>query len=148
MDADILNRFDVLIDCPSARISFATEQIEYPGNTLTTDEFMGIPVIDVTVANVPHRMFFDTGAQISYFQPDDRLSMKPDDYIGPCKERRIVNGRALICYWAVRELEVSMTQVAEHLKLAVLKVSAAGKNGEKSASRNELVWSRLLNLEI
>jgi hypothetical protein len=75
--ADILNRFDVLIDCLSGRISFATEQIEFPGNTLSTDEFMGIPVIDVTIAGVPHRMFFDTGAQISYFQ-DDSISRFPN----------------------------------------------------------------------
>jgi hypothetical protein len=61
--ADILNRFDVLIDCLSGRISFATEQIEFPGNTLSTDEFMGIPVIDVTIAGVPHRMFFNIGSR-------------------------------------------------------------------------------------
>lgn len=48
---------------------------------METDTVMGVPVIQAVISGVAHRMFFDTGAQISYFQhesikeyPDSRES--------------------------------------------------------------------------
>jgi hypothetical protein len=38
------------------------------GETLGITDLMGIPIIQVNISGVVRRMFFDTGAQISYFQ--------------------------------------------------------------------------------
>ena len=46
------------------------------------------------------------------------LSIEPDRIIGPSKERTIGKARALVCYWAVRELGMTMTEVAKPLKIA------------------------------
>ncbi|MGD9975152.1 MAG: hypothetical protein AB7S77_18985 [Desulfatirhabdiaceae bacterium] len=76
LGADIVNQFDVLIDCPIGSIFFSTESMEYNGDDIATDEFMGIPLIEATIAGVSRRMFFDTGAQISYLQ-DESISGFP-----------------------------------------------------------------------
>ena len=68
--ADILNEFDILIDMKSERVSFSSEQITLDGEVLEIDEFMGIPIIMARISGAERRMFFDTGAQISYFQDD------------------------------------------------------------------------------
>jgi len=75
-------------------------------------------------------------------------AIKPQAFIGPSKERRIVKGRALICFWAVRELGMSMTKVAEYLKIAVPTVSIAVKKGEKSVDEDRLNLIELLNIKI
>lgn len=76
------------------------------------------------------------------------LSLKPHSLIGPSKERIIVKGRALVCYWAVRELGLSMTKVAKHLNLALSTVSAAVKKGEQIVTEDSLELSKILNVEI
>lgn len=75
-------------------------------------------------------------------------SKRPQDYIGPSKERRIAKGRALICFWAVRELGLSMTKVAGELKLAVSTVSVAVRRGEQIASEEGLVLADLLHAKM
>ncbi len=76
------------------------------------------------------------------------FSMKSKAFIGPCKERRIVKGRALICFWAVRELGMTMTEVAQYLNLAVATVSVAVKRGEGLVDDNGMVLADLLNIKI
>ncbi|MFZ3047393.1 MAG: hypothetical protein WA151_15905 [Desulfatirhabdiaceae bacterium] len=41
--------------------------------------------------------------------------------------KTIVKARAFVCYWAVRELGMSMTEVAKHLKIALSTASSAVK---------------------
>lgn len=41
------------------------------GLTASLEAFMGIPILTVRIANRDHRMFFETGAKISYFQEDN-----------------------------------------------------------------------------
>jgi hypothetical protein len=70
LGADILGTFDQIIDLPNARLTLAEEDLEHRGHLIRLDDFMGIPIISATVADEPFRMFFDTGAQISYLQDD------------------------------------------------------------------------------
>lgn len=74
--ADILNKFDILIDMKSERLFFSTEQIALDGEVLEIDDFMGVPIVQAKISGAERRMFFDTGAQISYFQ-DDSLDTYP-----------------------------------------------------------------------
>lgn len=68
--ADILGKFDHLLDVPSGTVTISTGDLEHTGETLPLSDFMGIPILTVRIASNDYRMFFDTGAQISYFQED------------------------------------------------------------------------------
>jgi hypothetical protein len=68
--ADILGKFDHLLDVPSGTVTISTGDLEHTGKTLPLSEFMGIPILTARIASSDYRMFFDTGAQISYFQED------------------------------------------------------------------------------
>ena len=70
LGGDILNQFDMLIDVPQSRVSFSKTPLECAGEELALEEFMGVPILQATIAGESVRMFFDTGAQISYFQGD------------------------------------------------------------------------------
>ena len=70
LGADILGRFDHLFDSTAGRLTVSTAELSHSGQTVCLDEFMGIPIVMARVGGRQHRMFFDTGAQISYFQGD------------------------------------------------------------------------------
>ena len=74
--ADILNSIDVVVDSGRGLVTFSRDSFDLQGDVLKMEEFMSIPIIEVKIAEQVHRMFFDTGAQISYFQ-DDALSSFP-----------------------------------------------------------------------
>ncbi|MCJ8502424.1 transposase [Desulfatitalea alkaliphila] len=78
----------------------------------------------------------------------DLLCIQPEALFGPSKNRTIVKGRALLCYWVVRELGVSMTELADRLKIAVPTVSVAVRKGEKIAIDDVLELTELLNVKI
>jgi len=67
------------------------------------------------------------------------LSIPRSSMTGPSKERTAVKGRSLVCYWAVRELGMSMTAVSETLKVGVSTVSNAVKKGEIIANEEGLL---------
>lgn len=74
LGGDILNQFDMLIDVPQSRVCFSQAPLESGGEELAVEEFMGIPILNATIAGESVRMFFDTGAQISYFQGESLTS--------------------------------------------------------------------------
>jgi hypothetical protein len=47
------------------------------------------------------------------------------------KYRPIVEARSLLCYWAVRELGVSMTSLAKRLKLSVAAITQSVERGDR-----------------
>lgn len=69
--ADILGSFDHLLNVPGGAVVMSTENLNLNGETISLEAFMEIPILTVRIANRDHRMFFDTGAQISYFQEDN-----------------------------------------------------------------------------
>jgi hypothetical protein len=77
LGADVLSAFDQVIDLPGGRLILSSDELEHSGERLELDEFMGIPIISATVSGQPFRMFFDTGAQVSYLQ-DERLDAFPN----------------------------------------------------------------------
>lgn len=76
LGADILGEFDVMIDALSNSVTFSTDELHCDGEVVPLDAFMGIPIISAQVGTASYRMFFDTGAQISYLQ-DESLSTYP-----------------------------------------------------------------------
>ncbi len=76
------------------------------------------------------------------------LEIEPKTLVGPCKERRIVKARVMVCYWAVSELGLSMTEVAGKLGIAVPTVSVAVKKGRQMVANEGLVLEDLLNMKL
>ncbi|MCS6804709.1 MAG: hypothetical protein RMM98_15675 [Acidobacteriota bacterium] len=70
LGADVLGRFDHIFDTTAGSLTVSTAELSHIGLTVRLDEFMGIPIITARVGGRNCRMFFDTGAQISYFQGD------------------------------------------------------------------------------
>ena len=78
----------------------------------------------------------------------DLLSLQPRDLFGPGKERTTVKGRILVCYWTVKELGMSMTEVAKKLGISVPTVSVAVKKGRKIVYDEELLLADILNIKM
>ena len=68
--ADILNQYDILIHPSRCHIVLSEEALPADGDNLSLDSFMGIPIIDAAVSGKTVRMFFDTGARLSYLRPE------------------------------------------------------------------------------
>lgn len=66
LGADILNRYDVVIEPDTSEVFFAEDQLDLPPQVLPLDFFMGIPIVTGSVNGRTLRLFFDTGAQLSY----------------------------------------------------------------------------------
>jgi putative transposase len=63
----------------------------------------------------------------------DLLGMRPEDVWATGRYRHLVEARSLLCYWAVRELGVSMASLARKLKISVPAVSKSVIRGEEMA---------------
>ena len=70
LGADVLSRFDHIFDTAGGRLTVSTSELSRNGHMVRLDEFMDIPIVTARVGRSDYRMFFDTGAQISYFQHD------------------------------------------------------------------------------
>ena len=68
--ADILNRYDILIDPIAQRFTLTEDELPLAGASLGLDSFMGIPIVEARVGKDTVRMFFDTGAKLSYLDPE------------------------------------------------------------------------------
>ncbi len=79
--SDILGKFDHLIDVTgnifSHCLTISKTELIYDGQTVLLSELCGIPVLAVRIGDVDYRMFFDTGAQLSYFQDNSLLQYPP-----------------------------------------------------------------------
>ena len=73
LGVDILNEFDHLFDIEKSTLSVSDEELGSDGEYLPLTEFMGIPIVTIQIEENEYKMFFDTGAQISYWQ-DSRLT--------------------------------------------------------------------------
>ena len=78
IDVDILNKFNILFDLSFEVIRLSKEELLMEGTAVPMNQFMGIPVIEVEINGVMQKMFFDTGAQISYWQ-DAALGIFPSN---------------------------------------------------------------------
>ena len=66
--ADIINRYDHIIDLKNNVLTVSDGDLTSAGTAQQLDFFMGVPMLSAKVGNTPCKLFFDTGAQISYYQ--------------------------------------------------------------------------------
>jgi len=64
------------------------------------------------------------------------MDLETDEIWQIGKSRRRVAGRSLLCYWAVRELGMSMTALSKSLNVSLSSVSQSVKRGEEMAEAN------------
>ena len=64
------------------------------------------------------------------------FSIKPEEIFQPGKQPVKVKARSLFCYWAVRELGLTMADLAPKLNISQPAVSMSAQRGERIASEN------------
>ena len=67
------------------------------------------------------------------------FAIKPGEIFRPGKQPMKVRARSLFCYWAVRELGITMADLASKLNISQPAVSLSVRRGEKIASENGYV---------
>ena len=72
--ADIINRYDHIIDLENNVLTVSDGNLSSSGTVQQLDFFMGVPMLSAKVGNKSCKLFFDTGAQISYFQGEAPLN--------------------------------------------------------------------------
>lgn len=73
------------------------------------------------------------------------IGIKPEDLVGASKARKVTKGRILLCYLAVRERGLSMTEIASRLNIALSTVSGAVQKGQDVARKEGLDIVKLIN---
>ena len=68
----------------------------------------------------------------------DLMQLKPFEIQAPGKERKRVEARSLLCYWAVRDLGINMAELSRRLKLSLSGVSLSVKRWEKISAQLRL----------
>lgn len=70
MGSDILGEFDLIIDAIHNAVLFSRDPLPCSAQTVPLDFMMRVPILSVIIGYNTYRLFFDTGAQISYVQVD------------------------------------------------------------------------------
>jgi REP element-mobilizing transposase RayT/lambda repressor-like predicted transcriptional regulator len=68
----------------------------------------------------------------------EALGVRPEEIWAKGKYRRIVEARSLLCYWAVRELGVSLSSLSRKLGISVPSVSDSVARGQRIAEERHL----------
>ena len=84
--ADILNRYDMFIDPVRHVLEFSDEEHEVEGEVLPLQLMLGVPMLEAGMGDKRVKVFFDTGAPISYASEDvlntyPRVGTAQDYYI-------------------------------------------------------------------
>ena len=66
LGADILSDYKILFYYKNEIIEFNKEAIALDGNEIGISNFMGIPIIELSIDNQKLKFFLDTGAKLSY----------------------------------------------------------------------------------
>jgi len=77
----------------------------------------------------------------------ETLNVKPQVVWANGKHRKTVEARSLMCYWAVRELGLSMTEIARKLDISVAAISYSVTRGAKIAAIKNLSLTDLKNFK-
>jgi REP element-mobilizing transposase RayT len=68
------------------------------------------------------------------------FNLKPTEILLPSKQRQRVQARSLLCFWAVKELGLTETSLAQELGMTQPSVSRAVQRGERLAVDKQLVF--------
>jgi hypothetical protein len=66
LGADILSEYKILFDYKNEVVEFNKQEITFDGAEIAISNFMGIPVIELSIDSQILKFFLDTGAKLSY----------------------------------------------------------------------------------
>lgn len=66
LGSDVLSNFKILFDYKNEVVEFSKEEIIFNGSEIGISNFMGIPIIEMSIDNQKLKFFLDTGAKLSY----------------------------------------------------------------------------------
>jgi len=64
------------------------------------------------------------------------MNIKPEDVWARGKQQRIVDARSLLCFWAVRELGITMASLGRKLELSIPAISKSVARGKQISESN------------
>lgn len=77
LGGNVLSSYWVSIDRATASVRFASGRGGREGTEVGLVYFMGIPMVDVTVAGTPTRLFVDTASRLSFLEPARLAGIPP-----------------------------------------------------------------------
>jgi REP element-mobilizing transposase RayT len=67
------------------------------------------------------------------------FELKPEELLSTIKQKKRIEARSVLCYWAVKEMEMPGAEVALRLKMSKSSISRAVVRGEKIASERKKI---------
>ena len=95
-----------------------------------------------------HRRFQGKGVGLEQLQQavSKLFAIPVEEVRGPGRERTKVKARSLLCYWAVCELGMTMTFMAQETGLSVAAISKAVRRGKELANQEGYVLDKALKV--
>ena len=126
---DILNRYDMLIDPVRQVLELSNEEQGVDGEVLPVELLSGVPMLEADVAGKRIKVFFDTGAPVSYAS-EDILKAYPqvgtaDDYYITCGAFQTTIHRVPVTLGS-RSLVLNVGVLPPTLQSALLAVGVEG----------------------
>jgi hypothetical protein len=66
LGADILSNYKIMLDYKNEVVTFSKSEISFEGSEVEISNFMGIPIIELSIDHQKLKFFLDTGAKLSY----------------------------------------------------------------------------------
>ena len=66
LGADILSNYKIMLDYKNEAVTFSKSEISFEGSEVKISNFMGIPIIELSIDHQKLKFFLDTGAKLSY----------------------------------------------------------------------------------
>jgi len=76
LGADILLEYKILFDYANEVVTFSKDNMAFTGKQVEISNFMGIPILHMSVNNQELKFFLDTGARLSFLSSDITSSYK------------------------------------------------------------------------
>lgn len=129
MGADILNRYDMLIDPVRQVLELSNEEQGADGEVLPVELLSGVPMLEAQVGGKRIKVFFDTGAPVSYAR-EEILRTFPqvgmaDDYYFTCGAFQTTIHRVPVTLGS-RSLVLDVGVLPPDLQSALLAVGVEG----------------------
>lgn len=70
LGTDVLKTLNFFVDCDKKALQFSLKSLVLEGTHIPLDFFMNIPIVVLQVDGTNSRVFLDTGAKLSYLEPD------------------------------------------------------------------------------
>jgi hypothetical protein len=76
------------------------------------------------------------------------MDLERNEVLSPGKYKKVVEARSVVCYWAMREIGISQSVLAQKFSISQPAVSMTIKWGEQVVNRNNLNHSEVILLSV